>query len=195
MDNPELILIGGGGHCSSVIDVIELENKYKIAGIVDENYLNFSKGYKALGKDDDLDFLFKRYKFALITIGHIESANRRKELYLKLTSIGYKLPKVISPRAYVSLSSNIAEGTIVMHGAIVNSSSNIGKNCIINSNALIEHDSIIEDHCHVSTGAIINGGCIIKEGSFIGSNSTIIHSSIVESNSFIKAGMVFFNKK
>jgi hypothetical protein len=29
----DLILIGGGGHCKSCIDVIELETKYAIAGI------------------------------------------------------------------------------------------------------------------------------------------------------------------
>ena len=32
----ELIIIGSGGHALSCIDVIERENKYKIAGIVDK---------------------------------------------------------------------------------------------------------------------------------------------------------------
>ena len=33
----ELILIGGGGgHCRSCIDVIEQEQKFKIAGIIDK---------------------------------------------------------------------------------------------------------------------------------------------------------------
>ena len=31
----ELIIIGSGGHALSCIDVIERENKYKIAGIID----------------------------------------------------------------------------------------------------------------------------------------------------------------
>ena len=30
-----LILIGAGGHCLSCIDVIELQNYYRIAGLVD----------------------------------------------------------------------------------------------------------------------------------------------------------------
>ena len=30
-----IILIGGGGHCKSCIDVIESEGKYAIAGILD----------------------------------------------------------------------------------------------------------------------------------------------------------------
>ncbi|UEB50194.1 PglD-related sugar-binding protein [Campylobacter curvus] len=31
----DIVLVGGGGHCKSVIDVIELENKFKILGIID----------------------------------------------------------------------------------------------------------------------------------------------------------------
>ena len=30
----EIILIGGGGHCKSVIDVIECDGSFKIAGIL-----------------------------------------------------------------------------------------------------------------------------------------------------------------
>ena len=32
----KIILIGGGGHCKSVIDVIEQEGKFQIAGIIDK---------------------------------------------------------------------------------------------------------------------------------------------------------------
>ena len=32
-----IVLIGGGGHCKSCIDVIEMEKKYKILGLVDNN--------------------------------------------------------------------------------------------------------------------------------------------------------------
>jgi len=31
----KIILIGGGGHCKSCIDVVEQQGKYQIAGIVD----------------------------------------------------------------------------------------------------------------------------------------------------------------
>ncbi|MDK9694251.1 MAG: acetyltransferase, partial [Sulfurimonas sp.] len=42
----EIILIGGGGHCKSVIDVIEQQNSFVIAGIVDKKEL---VGTKVLG--------------------------------------------------------------------------------------------------------------------------------------------------
>ena len=35
MQKPEIILVGGGGHCKSCIDVIEAEGRFIIKGIID----------------------------------------------------------------------------------------------------------------------------------------------------------------
>jgi sugar O-acyltransferase (sialic acid O-acetyltransferase NeuD family) len=187
----KIILIGGGGHCASCIDIIEQENVFKIAGIVDENYDGNSLGYPSLGSDSNLYELKKKFDYALITIGQIKNVNKRIKLFNLIKKIGFQTPTIISPRAYVSKSSILKNGTVLMHGSTINSRAIIGDNCIINTNALVEHDSIIENHCHISTGAIINGNCLIKEGTFIGSNATIVQSSITKKNDFIKAATLF----
>jgi len=187
-----IILIGGGGHCKSVIDVIELEGKYKIVGIVDklENVGVSILGYKVIGSDDVLPDLIKKYKYALITIGQIDSAQLRINIYHKVKELGFLLPIIISPNAYVSSHSSIGEGSVIMHDVLVNSNVKIGINCIINSKALIEHDCIIGDHCHLSTSSIINGNVVIGSGSFVGSNAVTKHDIKILENSFIKAGSV-----
>jgi sugar O-acyltransferase (sialic acid O-acetyltransferase NeuD family) len=184
----EILLIGGGGHCKAVIDVIEQENKYKIAGIIDSKEKIGQKvlNYEIIGSDNDLEVLFEKYKYACITIGQVKSVEPRKKLFQKLKEIGFILPSIISPLAYVSKYAFVDEGTTVMHHSMLNAKARVGKNCIINTKALIEHDSIIEDHCHVSTAAVINGGVTVKSGSFIGSNSTSRES--IEIEGFIKAG-------
>ena len=184
----KILLLGGGGHCKSVIDVIEQENRYSIAGIIDKKELLGQEllGYKVIGCDDDLEELFKEYKYALVTVGQIRSNNLRVKLFKKLKKIGFTLPTIISPLAYVSKYANLDEGTVVMHQALVNVDARVDKNCIINSKALIEHDSIVESHCHVSTGVIVNGGVIVKSNSFIGSNTTT--KEYIEVDGFIKAG-------
>jgi len=187
---PEIILIGGGGHCRSVIDVIELENKYKIAGVIDKKELIDQDvlGHKVIGCDDDLAKLLKRYKLAIVTVGQIKSNSLRVKLFTLLKDIGYTLPPIISPLAYLSKHATIGEGTIIMHHALVNANARIGKNCIINTKALIEHDAVVEDNSHISTGAIINGGVVVKENSFVGSNAT--SKEYIEIDGFIKAGSV-----
>ena len=183
-----IILIGGGGHCKSVIDIIELEDKYFIAGIVDKKELIGQDvfNYKVIGSDDDLEELFKIYKYAIVTVGQIKSSVIRVKLYDKLKKIGYKLPVITSPLSYVSKHSFIDEGTVIMHQALINANSRVGKNCIVNTMALIEHDCVIGDNCHISTAAVINGGVKVENGTFIGSNSTSRESTKI--SGFVKAG-------
>ncbi len=188
----EIILIGGGGHCKSVIDVIEQEGKFKIIGIVDRpEFLGKEVlGYQVIGNDSDLTDLARTCQNALITLGQIKSAKNRIKLFDLALDSGFTLPSVISPNAYVSKYSSIGDGAIIMHNAIINANTTIGDNCIINSKALIEHDCKILQHCHISTNATINGGVTIESESFIGSGATTKESIIIKKGSFIKAGSI-----
>ena len=185
-----IVLIGGGGHCKSVIDVLEQEGQFKIEGIVDKSELlgNSVLGYSFIGVDDDMPKLAKKYKYALITVGQIKSPLLRIKLFDLAIKSGFTLPKIVSPLAYVSRHASIGYGVVVMHNAIINVNSTIEDNCIINSKALIEHDCLISAHCHISTNATINGGVKVESGCFVGSNVTTKELITISKNSFIKAG-------
>jgi sugar O-acyltransferase (sialic acid O-acetyltransferase NeuD family) len=192
MKKENILLVGGGGHCKSVIDVLENQNLYKIVGIVDlpEKAGTEVLGYKVIGNDDDLPELIRKYKNAHISLGQIRNAEPRQRIYKLLKELGANMPVIISPQAYVSCHAVVAEGSIIMHQAIVNAGAKVGANCIINTRALIEHDAEIGDHCHVSTGATVNGGVIIGQGSFIGSGAVTKEYINIPDNSFIKANSI-----
>jgi sugar O-acyltransferase (sialic acid O-acetyltransferase NeuD family) len=189
----KIILIGGGGHCKSCIDVIEQEGRFTIAGIVDvpEKKQHNVLGYPVIGTDADLAGLIKTFRNVLITLGQIKSPARRIELFNMLKQMGACFPVIQSPLAYVSPHAQIAEGTIVMHHALINAGACVGRNCIINTKALVEHDAIIEDHCHISTRAVVNGGVKIGRGSFFGSGAVSQEYTSIPSNSFIKANSLY----
>ena len=187
-----LVLIGGGGHCRSCIDVIESDGRFKIEGIIDKNKEKAIStfGVPILGTDDDLPHIIKKYEYAIITIGQIKSAKKRKELFKVIDNLEASIPIIIAKSSVVSRHSIIGDGSIVMHRAIVNAGASIGRNAIINNMALVEHDVNIGNHCHISTGVLINGGVRIGEESFIGSG-TIVHQGItIGSNVVIGAGAV-----
>lgn len=170
-----MILIGAGGHAHACIDVIEQHGQYRIAGLVgkpEEMHIRHL-GYSVIATDGELPQLAKEYQYALIAVGQIRSPDSRIRLYRQAVELGFQLPAIIAPAAYVSRHSTIGAGTIVMHGAIVNAGVRIGSNCIINSRALIEHDATVEDDCHISTGAILNGDVRVDTGSFVGSGCVI----------------------
>ncbi len=173
-----IILIGGGGHCLSCIDVLEMGKEFEIAGILDISDKSGSSiaGIKVIGTDEDIPLLVSRYKNFLITIGQIKYSDKRVRIYNTVIKYGGNLPVIISPRAYVSPSAVINPGTIIMSNSFVNAKVVIGRGCIVNTGALIEHEVVIGDFCHISTHAVVNGQATVGNCSFIGSNSVIANN-------------------
>jgi sugar O-acyltransferase (sialic acid O-acetyltransferase NeuD family) len=187
----DLILIGGGGHCRSCIDVIEMDGRFTIRGIVDEKSADdlMLTDYPLLGCEKDLPSLVRSFRNFFITIGQIKSARPRTRLFEYLKQFDVRIPVIISPLAHVSRQAVLGEGTIIMHHALVNAGVTVGRNCIINSKALIEHDVVIEDHCHISTAAIVNGAAQVQRSSFIGSNAVLRELVTVGEQSIVGAGV------
>lgn len=185
-----IILIGGGGHCLSCIDVLRLESKFEIVGILDtfDKVGTTLSDIKIIGTDDDIPLLVSKYKNFLITIGQIKSSEKRVRIFNIVKKNGGILPVIISPKAYISKSAFIEEGTIIMHNSLINSEAVIGKNCIINTGALIEHEVAIGDFCHISTQAVVNGQVYIGKNSFIGSNSVIANNVSLPDGIIVSAG-------
>jgi len=187
--NKNIVLVGGGGHCVSVIDIIENGKEFNILGILDSNTKkNNILGYKILGGDNLIPELVNDNTYFLITVGQIKNYSVRKKIAKTLKENNAKLATVISSLAYVSKYAHIEEGSIIMNHAVVNANSKIGKNCIINTMSNIEHGVSIGDFCHISTCAVINGDSLIGKESFIGSNATISNGISIKQNSIISAG-------
>jgi sugar O-acyltransferase (sialic acid O-acetyltransferase NeuD family) len=190
----ELILIGGGGHCHSCIDVIEMENKFKIKGILDIP-INVGKvvlGHKIIGTDDEIQkYTFDNNISFLITIGQIQSPESRINIFNKLIDLGANLATIISPIAHVSKNAKLGRGVIVMHQALVNSNATVGDNVILNTKCLIEHDTEIGEHSHIATAAIVNGNVKIGKGVFLGSNCVVKQGVKIPDRTLLQAGSFF----
>jgi sugar O-acyltransferase (sialic acid O-acetyltransferase NeuD family) len=184
-----IVLVGGGGHCLSVIDMIENGNEFNILGVLDSNSKNNNLlGYKILGSDNLIPELVNENTYFLITVGQIKNYSIRKKIAKTLTESNAKLATVISSLAYVSKHACVEQGTVIMNHAVVNAKSKVGKNCIINTMSNIEHNVSIGDFCHISTCAVINGDSVVGKGSFVGSNATISNGISIKENSVISAG-------
>ncbi len=191
MSQPDIILIGAGGHSHACIDAIEQQGRYRIAGLVgaagDAQIAHL--GYPVIGTDADLAQLVRICRLALIAVGQIRSAAPRMRLYEQATALGFELPPIVARTAYVSRHARIGAGTLVMHGAIVNAGARVGANCIVNSRALIEHDASVGDHCHIATGAILNGDVAVGAGSFVGSGSVIMQGLSIGQDCTVGMGL------
>ncbi|QWE06936.1 NeuD/PglB/VioB family sugar acetyltransferase [Polynucleobacter sp. JS-JIR-5-A7] len=192
MIKKNIILIGSGGHAISCIDVIESGQLYEIAGLVGmpEELNTWVSGYPILGTDDKLFELAKSFRCAHISIGQIKNPDIKINCFNYALGMGFELPPIISPLAYVSPNASVGSGTIVMHGAIVNAGATIGHNCIINSNSLIEHGVSIGNHCHISTATVLNGDVSVDDEVFIGSGTLVKQGLKIGKRSVIGIGSI-----
>lgn len=189
-----IILIGGGGHCKSVIDVAE-SSGYTILGILDQpkEVGKTVLGYKVIGTDDDMAKYADVVDF-VITVGQIKTPDLRIKLYHMIKQTGGTLATIISPTACVSRYATVGVGTVVLHNAVVNADASIGKCCIVNTSAVVEHDVVIDDFCHISTGAIINGGAVIGDKTFVGSQSVVNQGISITGGGVTVASLSVINK-
>lgn len=186
-----LILIGGGGHCKSVIEVAE-STGYEIKGILDmpdEVGKEVLPGHKVIGTDDEIPQYVEECDF-IITVGFIKNPLLRIKLYNKVKAAGGRLATIIASTAHVSKYAELGEGTVIMHQAFVNAGAKIGDNCIINTFVNIEHDAEVGNQCHISTGTMVNGECKIGENCFIGSQSVCANCIDIASDIIVGAGSV-----
>ena len=186
--NKNLILIGGGGHCKSVIEVAESAG-YIILGILDrpEEVGKKVLAYEVIGVDDEIPLYIDKADF-VITVGFIKNPALRIKLYNKVLEAGGKLATLVASTAHVSKYAVLGAGTVVMHQAFVNAGAVIGENVIINTFANIEHDAHIGNQCHISTGTMVNGDCVVGDNCFIGSQSVLTNAISICSDVIVGAG-------
>ena len=188
----KIVVLGKGGHAKSVVDVLERQGIYKIAGyVVNECNTYGENDYPIIGKDKDLRDIYQEgIKYAAMGIGFLGKSSLRNKLYENLKEIGFFLPVICDPSAIVSNKTIIGEGTFIGKGAIVSVDAEIAKMCIINTGAIIEHDCKVGAFSHISVGSIICGNVGIGANVLVGANSTVIQGRSVGNDCIIGAGEV-----
>ena len=113
MKKKDIILLGGGGHCKSVMEVAESAG-YNILGVLDkpEEIGKQVLNYKVIGIDDDIPQYVDKAEF-VITVGFIKNPAIRVKLYYMVKEAGGKLATIIASSAHVSKYAIIGEGTVI----------------------------------------------------------------------------------
>jgi UDP-perosamine 4-acetyltransferase len=189
----KLVLIGGGGHCKSVLDATKGMATFDEIVITDPDIDTETMilGCKVVGTDDELPRLRSEgFDYAFITVGSIESTALRRKLVEKAEMLGFKFATIIDPSATVSEYAHIGSGSFIGKNTVINADAVVGSHCIINTGSIVEHECKVGDFTHISVGSILCGNTEIGEDSLIGAGSTVIQGIKVGSCSIIGAGSV-----
>ena len=187
----KVLVIGASGHSKVIIDIIELQKKYEIVGLVDsfKNKTHVIYNYKVLGTEKDISQLIKAHNIYgfIIAIGD----NFTRMRLFKDISLHHKNIKFVTamhPSAVIGKDVKIGAGSAIMAGVVINSDAKIGEHCIINTNSTIGHDTKIENFSSIAPGVTIGGHSRIGLCSAISLGANIIENITIGKHCVIGAG-------
>ena len=187
----KLVLLGGGGHCKSVLDAALSSGEYTEIVVTDPEIPVGSKIFncRVAGTDEALSNLLNLgFIYAFIAVGSIENPSIRIKLADKAKALGFKFPVIVDPSAVISEYAHIGAGVFVGKKAVVNTDVTIEEHCIINTGCIIEHECQIGKFSHVSIGSILCGNVIVGKESLVGAGATVIQGIKIGNRAIIGAG-------
>ncbi|WP_209511455.1 acetyltransferase [Sedimentibacter acidaminivorans] len=192
----KLLLIGGGGHCKSVLDTLLQLNQYSEISIIDksENIGKYIFGISTIGCDNDLVKLYESgYNYAFVTLGSIGNPSQRIKLYNMIEEIGFEIPNFLDLTSIVSQYVKMESGIYVGKNVVINAGSIIGKGSIINTSSTVEHDCVIGEFSHIAPGTVLCGEVHVGKNVHIGAKSVIKQQVNIGDNTTIGMGSVVLN--
>lgn len=189
----KILLVGGGGHCMSVLDSLLSKGEYFEIGIIDrmENVGKNILGIPIVGTDDDLPRLFQEdFRCAFVSIGSIGNTKLRVKLFNTLENVGFEIPNIIDKSAVISNHVTLEKGIFVGKNAVINAGSTLHRGSIVNTSTVIEHESTVGEFTHISPGTVICGEVSVGNHTHIGANSVVKQQVNIGSNTIIGMGSV-----
>jgi|SaaInlStandDraft_5_1057022.scaffolds.fasta_scaffold01573_5 acetyltransferase EpsM len=184
----EIILVGAGGNCKKIIDII-LKCNYTIKGILDDKFveqIEFYRGIKIIGIISNIN-KYKDYNI-VVTIGTIAFRRSFFSIYSD-----YRYINIIHPGSCVSESSKLGKGIIIHYGVYIGPDTIIGDYCHLDTQSIIEHDCILCNNVLICPKTTLCGGVKVCDNVFVGAGTTVINSTksneiLLNESCFIGAG-------
>lgn len=187
-EKEKIFVFGASGHAKVVIDIIEHEQRYDIAFLVDDDATLRGTdfyGYRVIGGKAELLSRREKVERGIVAIGN---NGARMKVAAWLADNGFSLVKAIHPSAQIARGACLGSGSVVMAGVVINSDVSIGTNAIINTRASIDHDCWIGSGVHVAPGTTLCGTVTVGDGAFVCAGATIIPNLAIGKNAVVGAG-------
>jgi sugar O-acyltransferase (sialic acid O-acetyltransferase NeuD family) len=191
-----ILVFGSSGHASVVIDCIERQESYEIAGLVDSFKPAGAMvlGYMVLGTEAVLAEITRDRKVFGIVIAVGNNWQRAKiAARVKAAAPELQVVSAIHPGAEVARGVEIGSGSVVMAGAVVNRNARIGPFCIVNTKASVDHDSSLEEFSSVAPGGTLAGKVRVGAYTAVCLQVAVAEKCSIGPHSVIGAGSVVLN--
>lgn len=158
MEKKNLLILGAGQYGRVVWETAEAMGCFEKIGFLDDN------SPIAIGKLMEYEKFYQEYVCAFVAIGNPQL---RKKWLEKLERVGYELPTLIHPRAYVSPAAVLSKGTIVEPMAVVNSEAVVETGGLLCAGCVVNHNAHVMAVCQIDCNAVVASNAVVPEGTTV----------------------------
>jgi sugar O-acyltransferase (sialic acid O-acetyltransferase NeuD family) len=170
-----LVLVGGGGHASDVLQAVEAINAvrptYEVVGILDDKDVDprrfAGREVDHIGPVDDVASIDAAY---VLCLGWPWT---RHAVAQRIGERGEPVPAIIHPSAEVGFGAELRPGSVVLSHAHVSPFVRLGVHGLVSYNASVGHDSIFGDHASVMPNAAVSGGVVAGHRVLVGTGAVV----------------------
>ena len=167
-----LLIIGTDDYASVIKDIAEGMDCFSKISFLDNRF--GQEGYNAeqdvIGKIENIGEYAVSYQYAIPSYSDSE---KRLRCINELEENCFRIPVIVSPRAYVSKYAQIQKGSVV------------------EALSSIQTNAAIAIGVYVSSGAVVSANSFVGDVCFIGANAVVCANSIVPAHTRIDCGDVF----
>jgi sugar O-acyltransferase (sialic acid O-acetyltransferase NeuD family) len=188
-----LVLVGGGGHASDVLQAIEALNDrgdatYLVVGILDDGEVDprrfVGRGVFQIGEVDDLDQIDAQW---VVATGWPES---RRALVERIGEAGRPADAIVHPVADIGVGVELAPGTVVLGGAHLSPFVRLGVHSLVSYGATVGHDTTFGDFASVMPNAAVSGDVVAGDDVLVGTGACVLEGLRLGHGAKVGAGAV-----
>jgi sugar O-acyltransferase (sialic acid O-acetyltransferase NeuD family) len=171
----DVVLIGGGGHASDVLQAIEASNAvercWRVVGILDDHAIDTRRFVnRAVGQIGSIAHLTSVDAAYILAIGW---PTTRRALADRIGSSGAPAPAVVHPSADVGVGVEMERGAVVLGHAHLSPLVRLGAHALISYNASVGHDTTLGPFASIMPGAAVSGGVVIGAQTLVGTGASV----------------------
>jgi len=170
-----LVLIGGGGHASDVLQAVEAINAvrptYRVVGILDDHEIDrrrfVGRGVTHIGPVDDIAVVDAAY---VLCLGWPWT---RHALAQRIGERAQPAHPIIHPSSDIGSGVELGCGSVVLGCAHLSPFVGLGAHALVSYNASIGHDTTFGDHASVMPNAAVSGDVVAGDRVLIGTGAAV----------------------
>lgn len=170
-----LVLVGGSGHASDVLQAVEAVNSarptYELAGILDDRDVDprrfIGRSVARIGTVDDIVDVDAAY---VLCLGWPWA---RAEAALRIGERGRPAPPIVHPSADVGVGVELGPGSVVLGHSHLSPFVRFGAHGLVSYNACVGHDTTFGEHASVMPNAAVSGDVTGGHRVLVGTGSSV----------------------